>query len=424
MVFSISASASTLVLQLFTGVLTARLLGPTGRGEIEAVMSWVNLSAIVFAFGFGSGLAYLQAQRETPSPSLLGAGLASVVVLSSVAVVVTQVLIPLGFAEQRSEIVSLARMMMFGIFLVMGTNLVRTIFSSNNFFLATSLSTAGQPFLYAMGAVGLWAADRYSVAGVTSVQLASYGLIFAIGGVQLQRVSGLARPDRAEVRQATTFGLRGYGASLSRLANVRLDVVIMPAFLVADQIGLYVVAVSVGSMMVALFQQLNRVVFTNTVRADPAARMLLIERIARIVVYSATSIAVVLAVFGPLLISIVYGEEFRASATPLRILLPGLVLWTAGIVLSGALVGLDRPGRTSLAQMYGLIVTVVGLSVLLPTMGIEGAALTSTLSYATVAGSNAYFLRRTGGFSLRRSCSPRLFVGDLGVVVDRFRRRT
>ncbi len=133
--------------------------------------------------------------------------------------------------------------------------------------------------------------------------------------------------------------------------------------------------------------------------------------------------AVVLAIVGPELMALVYGEEFRDSAGPLRLLLPGLVAWTCGNIASGALGGLGRPGRTSIAQGVGVVVTVVGLVLTLPRYGIDGAALTSTLSYLTVTGLNLYFLRAVDGTSLRRVLSPRRAADDGRALVDRVRSR-
>ncbi|WP_040493407.1 lipopolysaccharide biosynthesis protein [Ilumatobacter nonamiensis] len=407
------ASAIVLVLQLGTGVLNARLLGPSGRGEVAAIMAWVVTAAAIGGLGFTAGLSYLQATARWPSPSLLAGSLVSVLVLGTASLAITELLIPIGFGEQSDDVISLARVMMFTIYIVMAANAMRSLVSSNRFFLTFAVLVVSQPLVYAVGALVLWISDSYTVGWVLAVQIAGFG-VTALGGViVLVLVSGLRAADVGETRTAIGYGVRSFGATLSRIANARLDLVVMPAFVGAAQIGLYAVAISVGSMMVALFEQVSRVVLTSTAQAEEDERGRLVERILRIVALGAIAIALFLAVFGPDLISLVYGADFRAAGTSLRLLLPGLVLWTCNMVITGSLMGANRPGRPSIAQALGVVVTVVGLWWSVPRYGAEGAAATSSIAYASVCSVNYIFLRDRFDVSLRRTLSPRALVVDV-----------
>jgi O-antigen/teichoic acid export membrane protein len=60
------------------------------------------------------------------------------------------------------------------------------------------------------------------------------------------------------------------------------------------------------------------------------------------------------------------------------------VLFAGSAILSAGVYAAGRPLIASLAQLLGLLVTVVGLLVFLPDGGITAAALVSTASYTTV----------------------------------------
>jgi O-antigen/teichoic acid export membrane protein len=80
----------------------------------------------------------------------------------------------------------------------------------------------------------------------------------------------------------------------------------------------------------------------------------------------------------------VYGDDFRDAAEPLLLLLPGAVLFAGSSILGAGLYAAGRPFTATLAQLLGMVVTVVGLFAFLRIGGITAAARVSTASYATV----------------------------------------
>ena len=56
---------------LATGIITARALGPDGRGVAIALATVVQLGGFLFALGVAQSLSYLIARRPQDGPSLL-----------------------------------------------------------------------------------------------------------------------------------------------------------------------------------------------------------------------------------------------------------------------------------------------------------------------------------------------------------------
>ena len=84
---------------------------------------------------------------------------------------------------------------------------------------------------------------------------------------------------------------------------------------------------------------------------------------------------------GPTLLRIFYGSEYVAAAGALRILVVEVVLSGATYVLAQAFMALDRPGVVTMLQATGLSLSIPLMFVLIPRLGIYGAAislLTST----------------------------------------------
>jgi O-antigen/teichoic acid export membrane protein len=67
---------------------------------------------------------------------------------------------------------------------------------------------------------------------------------------------------------------------------------------------------------------------------------------------------------------------------PFLILLPGIYCLSVLLVLSAYFGGVNRPGVNVAGALCGLVVIIAGDMLLIPRMGITGAALVSSLGYA------------------------------------------
>jgi O-antigen/teichoic acid export membrane protein len=101
------------------------------------------------------------------------------------------------------------------------------------------------------------------------------------------------------------------------------------------------------------------------------------------------------------LIPVVYGSEFKPAATVFLILLPTGMLYTLHKVLGGSLSANGRPQTTLFAGLISLPFTI-GLNVLLvPELGIKGAAIASNVAYAINSSVVLFFFVRASRLPLK-----------------------
>jgi O-antigen/teichoic acid export membrane protein len=98
----------------------------------------------------------------------------------------------------------------------------------------------------------------------------------------------------------------------------------------------------------------------------------------------AALLALVLALFAKPLLGFIYGDSFRDASKQLLLLLPGAVLFAGSAIVGAGVFAAGRPFTATVAQLIGMVVTVVGLFVFLRSGGITAAALVSTASYSSV----------------------------------------
>ena len=89
-----------------------------------------------------------------------------------------------------------------------------------------------------------------------------------------------------------------------------------------------------------------------------------------------------LVLMGRPLIRLVYSSAFVDAYGPFLVLLPGVTLLGGAKVLANDVAGRGYPHYNSATAGFALILTVALLLVFVPRLGIVGAALASSISYA------------------------------------------
>lgn len=100
---------------------------------------------------------------------------------------------------------------------------------------------------------------------------------------------------------------------------------------------------------------------------------------------------------GNVLLPLIYGSAFRESVPAMMWLLPGVTIFSVTNVVASYLAGIGKPHLNFATSLVGLVVTVVLDFVLIPWLGITGAALASSMSYLTTTlAIIAIFVHETG----------------------------
>ncbi len=416
---TLAATVVIIALQLVTGVLTARLLLPEGRGELAAILAWVMTGPALLSFGAPEGPGYFQARAPSPRPDAVGAALLATAFMTVSSFVAAQLLVGVAFSGENADIIGLARWGFTGVSAFALFTVLQGQLNACGFFLLSNVARAAQPLLYLLGVLGSWAFSAVTTATVLVSMLVSYLVVGVYQLVILLQAVGVTRPTRHFVDQAWQWGLRAYGQTLGQVGNSRLDLMLLPAFVAAPQIGLYAVAVNIASLPVTIFGRLQQVTYREAAQRTGEDGRLFIERMLRFVVVGSVVVVVPLAVLAEVVLGVMYGEEFTEAAPAMRWVLPGLIAWAGNGVLTSSLRALGRPWVASRHQLIGLVLTVVLLLVMLPTLGIVGAAIASSVVYVLVFVANAASARSVGALQVRSLLS----VSELRTECDVLARR-
>lgn len=375
------ASVAILVLNLLTGVVTARFLGVVGRGEQEAMGVWPLFLAQAFTLGLPSALVFNLKKSPTDAPKLFAASVISGLSAGVLAIAVGVVLIPLWLTQHSAALVGSAKVLM----LFAPAVLLDEIFSS-------ALRARGD---YALYNVVRFLRPLATIAALLT--LALLGLLtpfraclcylvpsLPISLWLLRRLWRLYKPSWSKLgpatRGLTSYGLRSYGVDLLGALSLQLDKALVVGLLSASSMGLYVVALSLAKMLNVFQAAATTVLFPQASGLSADEAVALAGRTARISTALTVVAAAILGVLGPWALELLYGPEFRGGANLMRLLIIVTIFEGTGSVLAQAFMATDRPGLITLLQGLGLLLNLPLLLVLVPTFGLLGAGMSLLLT--------------------------------------------
>ncbi len=389
-------SGLTLVAYLVSGIVSARALGPDGRGVTAALTMVTMLAAFLFSMGAARSLSYFIARRPEDGPTLLTTWVVMLIPLTAVAIAITEVLLPTIFATDGEQAIEIGRWFVFTIALAVGLELgYGLLLGKEDFFFYNALRFA-QPALIAIALAVLWALDELTVESALISSTAATALTLAVVLTRAVRRIGVGPFDRRLGLSTLWYGVRGQGAAVATNITARLDVAVLPAFVIPASVGLYSVATNTSLIVYHLSNIFAGLVVPSAARYPERGQDKVIGALWAALAVAAL-LALPLAVFPRELLGLVYGDSFREAAEPLLLLLPGAVLFAGSAILAAGIYAAGRPFTATLAQVLGMVVTVVGLSVFLDSGGITAAAWVSTASYTTVFVATLLLYKRVSG---------------------------
>jgi O-antigen/teichoic acid export membrane protein len=190
--------------------------------------------------------------------------------------------------------------------------------------------------------------------------------------------------DLSVWRRSVHFAWPAYGGNVAGYLTYRINEFIIAVFLPPEQLAYYVLAVGIverlwvlpGAAAVALLPHL-----TNSPTRDPVLSAV----IARHVALWVGGASLLLFAFAHPAVELLYSSAFSPAVAPLRWLLPGIFLLSIGKVVLAEVIAREKPHFPSLASAVALIVNVAVNVALTPSMGISGAAVAASASYALLA---------------------------------------
>jgi O-antigen/teichoic acid export membrane protein len=191
------------------------------------------------------------------------------------------------------------------------------------------------------------------------------------------------RPSRFSpwlFKKSLIFGSQISLATVAGFLVYRVDQGMLAYMVPVDQLGLYVVAVALAERLRLLPDSIGTA-FLPRLSNEIADRQSQVPVVFRYTTIVSTVSMLLAAIIGSPAILIIFGKDYYAMLPSFLLLLPGIAALGGASILAGDLASRQKPKYSMLIGYAMLAATIVLNLILIPFMGIAGAALVSSISY-------------------------------------------
>ncbi len=385
-VITVACNGLSILLSGVTSILIARALGPEQLGFLVWFASGTGTVALFTdLIGIYHANAYLLASEhqafdaQSIRGTILGYGLVTGLLAGLLFALVMPVRLVVfrGFVEPAWGF--LIGLNIFGLVLLAQ---MRSLLLGNSRFLSLGISNFCQVGLYSIFAVifayGLGWRSGIQVTGaqVLSTWICVIALLIPL------LWQGIKFPSVSYLKACFRIGRRAALINWLSFLHMRVDQYLVNTFLGSSAIGLYGIAVSLGELLTRVPSMLGMVLFP-TVASDPNRRDATRKTLQRTrgVVITTGVASLILTILAPVVVNLLYGEEFSGSARLLRLLLPAMVFLSGLLMVNNHLAGSGYPTILTLSMGLGLGANLLLNLFLLPKIGVTGASIASSITY-------------------------------------------
>jgi O-antigen/teichoic acid export membrane protein len=387
---------------LGTAVLTARVFGPGGRGEYTLATLFVTLAVTLGSIGVGAAAAYHAARGTWPrpvafgTPTVLGLLLGSALVIGCTGVIWLGDVTFKGLPKADLVLASLA------VPFVLAVLVIQSVYQGLRSFSEFNLITMVQAAL-PLPLIGIAILLGGGVRGAIVATVVASVLLFAGVVAYTRRSTAIAwRLKLPDIRALASYGVRAHPANVLAFLGYRLDAFLVDGFKGAAAVGLYGAGVVIAEGLWMPSQAVSTALFpTIAAERTESARRSITPLAARNTLWLTAILAGILFFVAAPAVDLLYSSRFGASTAVVRILAPGIVLFSAARVLSNDIAARGRPLVNSVVAAASVVCNVALNVVLIPRYGIDGAAWASTASYSLLFVATAAVYRRLTHVPLR-----------------------
>lgn len=250
--------------------------------------------------------------------------------------------------------------------------------------------------VYAVGIGTLFTLGRLTVEAALGVWALNATICWAVMLPRATRLGPLFPASIEVIRRQLLLGLKYAPYILFAFLILRIDVLFIAHLVGLEGVGLYSIAVLFPEMVWIITDSLAYPLAhkqANLVDGEAAGVTLLAIRV---IVLLVVGLSTLIAVLAPWLIPFAYGNVFRAASSIVWALSPGILGMAVWRSLNPYLVRTRNPWLQPAIAGAALVTNVVLNLVLIPTWGLVGAAIASSVSYLVGASLAArVFLRNT-----------------------------
>lgn len=388
------ANLASVGLGTVSGVLTARGLGPEGRGSWAVVMAFFTVALIVAEIGQSGAVTFFVARDPHRRREVVRRA-RRIMLVGGLLVAAAGIIAAPQLAGGVHEVEDAYRLASLGI-------IINSLFAAKLFAMQArdirrwNVARVAQPFFYAVGVAMMLVLGEVSVRGVAIALVASTSLQFIVLGLLGLNLStrsdglsparsvrvdvdlaGQSAGDRPDHVSQGVYGMRYSAAAVPTVLAAQYDKIALSRLVSSPEVGFYAVGSTVALLVAPFSAAIANVIFPRASKRELGWRERRNVESKTIVHVCAVSLLVsaALCASAPLAVPFFFGSAFTASVPVVWALAAVMVARSVSQVAGALIRARGLPGAAAVAQITGL---VLGAALMLPavsSVGLLGAAV-------------------------------------------------
>lgn len=374
----LAADLLALVFALVAATITARVLGPAGKGYYSSLVLLGGLLLQIFSAGLGEAAIVLVGRGRATLQDAASATTAAILPLSLAAA---------GFLYLTASVVLPHRPGGSATLLLASAVVsVNVLYNTGASFLVAKeklIPVAGVAILAAaLSTAMLWIFLIPTDLGITGAMLAGVlsSVVAVATTIWLLVRSGLSLRPRwtpGYLRSAARFGAALQFSNLLVQLTARLDLVLVYRLSTPADAGDYSIALTVGALVGVVPLALAYAAFPRLALVDDTEARALTAQVFRMGITAALVVAFLLALVTPVAVPLVFGQRYAGAIGPTLLLIPAGVLWSGQWLLCRAAAARGEPRTLLISFAVSFGIMVAADFVLIEPFGGAGAGVAS-----------------------------------------------
>jgi len=422
-IVSLVCHITCMVGTLLSQVIISRVYGPEGRGIFAYAYMLAGVLTLLLSSGHSLANAYFVASRkqhasEAAGSSIIGLAL-SVLLLSvftfyvirwrpSFVLLLSNSIILLAFAGIPF---SLLAEQLGGILRGLGhSDLAYMYYGASN--LARLLALVVLCLL--LSGMQL---EAVFVAGLIGVGV---GLLTTLWFLRHYMTPSWLKPQMRAFIQSMGYSLKFYGAKIFSPMDIRVEVIVIPLLLNdVVSLGNYAQGVAVLSQLLLLPSVIGYVLMPHVAAKNMTESNYLTAKVCRLVFFLSVCMGIAILFLAKPVVPLVFGRNFSAAIQLIWIMLAGMILRSVSRILYYYCQGAGMPMTISVVAFVSLAVMLATDIILIPMIGIKGAAVGTLCACFVEFFMFTYLFLRKSGVTLGQM----LFIRreDMRLLINKFR---
>ena len=376
----------TNVLLMFTAVaatiITSRMLGSYGKGVLAVSTNILSFSIIIFGLGFAASNVYFVGEDKNNTRKIAYIN----IMISCMSIIV---LIPLYILNMKYNFaifkgvnnLILIVVMVTIPFLNLKSSLINVLLGMQEIVEYNKVNLIDKVLTLIMLVFAILLYKNPLSVIISNFISVLFILVFVLNKIN-KKTEGIYTFDIKLFKRMLAYGIKAQIGNLVQLMNYRVNIFIINYFLAINQVGIYSNAVALGETLWQISGSIATVVFPMTTGSKNKEELkYFINKVTRISFTLIIIFSIILALISDKVIYILFGKEFMEASKALMFLLPGISIFSISNILSNYMAGVAKIQYNIYSSMISFAFTMVFNLILVPRIGISGAAIATSLSY-------------------------------------------